>query len=200
MGNEMSYDELQRLNDLRDSGALSDVEFGAEKARLLGLRTPSVPKVAPSGPVAQDVQRQLERLKQEVKPTKQPKKKLSRTGRISFALLAVVVLAVVVVQVISSSGPSPKFRATATATQIFSPGSLGVAFNVQNIGQVTGAPSCTITAAATASEGGVNIVNLPSISPGHWDYESTAADRVSVSGNAASQVDINNGGMLITCT
>jgi hypothetical protein len=149
-------------------------------------RTPSVPPSAPkAAPSA-------------------PKKKLSPAARISWAVLAVVVLVVVLVQVIisssSSSGPSPKFLATATATQVYSSTSLGVAFNVQNIGKGSGAPTCTVTAAATATEGGVNIVTLPSIGPGQWDYESTSADSVSISGGAASEVDINNGGVLITCT
>ena len=100
----------------------------------------------------------------------------------------------------TSASPSTTFHATATAVQVYGPGSLGVAFQVQNVGTGTGAPSCTVTAAATASEGGVNIVNLQSIGPGHWDYESTSSDLVSISGNAASQVDINNGGVTITCT
>ena len=43
----MTYDELMRLSDLRDSGALTDAEFTAERARLLGSRTPTVARAAP---------------------------------------------------------------------------------------------------------------------------------------------------------
>ena len=35
-GGESEVDELQRLSDMHDSGALTDEEFDAEKAKLLG--------------------------------------------------------------------------------------------------------------------------------------------------------------------
>jgi hypothetical protein len=174
-------DWLQRREDARQRGTA--LQAAPPRIPVAARVAPSTPQAAPSGP-------------------KKKRKELSRAARISWAVLVVVVLVVVLVQVIisSSSGPSPKFQATATATQVFSSGSLGVAFNVQNIGKGSGAPTCTVTAAAAASEGGVNVVTLPSIGPGLWDYESTSADSVSISGGAASQVDINNGGVLITCT
>jgi hypothetical protein len=190
-------DELAKLDALRKSGVLTEEEFWSAKRKLFSTggvvappRTPVAASVAPSKPRAAPSA-----------PKKRRRKKLSPAARISWVVLAVVVLVVVVVQVIisSSSAPSPKFSATATATQVFSPTSLGVGFNVENVGKGSGAPSCTVTAAATASEGGVNIVTLPTIGSGHWDYESTSADRVSISGGAASQVDINNGGVSITC-
>jgi hypothetical protein len=189
-------DELAKLDALRKSGVLTEEEFWSAKRKLFSTggvvappRTPVAASVAPSKPRAAP------------SAPKKRRKKLSPAARISWVVLAVVVLVVVVVQVIisSSSAPSPKFSATATATQVFSPTSLGVGFNVENVGKGSGAPSCTVTAAATASEGGVNIVTLPTIGSGHWDYESTSADRVSISGGAASQVDINNGGVSITC-
>jgi len=43
------YDALERLQRLRDSGALTDEEFQAEKRRLLGHGAPDVPDAGPGG-------------------------------------------------------------------------------------------------------------------------------------------------------
>jgi hypothetical protein len=42
----MTYDDLTRLGEQHNSGLLTDVEFAAERARLLGPRMPRTPPVA----------------------------------------------------------------------------------------------------------------------------------------------------------
>jgi hypothetical protein len=42
-------DRLSRLNELRDSGALSDAEFEAEKARLMPTNAPTTPPASQQG-------------------------------------------------------------------------------------------------------------------------------------------------------
>ena len=49
----MTYDELRKLGELRDSGVLSEAEFEAAKARLLSRPTPSTLSVPPSVPSVQ---------------------------------------------------------------------------------------------------------------------------------------------------
>lgn len=98
----------------------------------------------------------------------------------------------------AATGPA-KYKATVTATQALSSSKFGVAFQVKNIGGAKGTPSCQVTAAASASNGGVNIPMLDAIGPGQYDYVSISQDVVSVSGNAAHQVQPNNGGVAIVC-
>ncbi len=48
----MTYDELTKLGELRDLGTLTEAQFNAERARLVGSCTPSVPKVTPTVPTS----------------------------------------------------------------------------------------------------------------------------------------------------
>ena len=91
-----------------------------------------------------------------------------------------------------------KYRIDVTAAVPYSSNTVGVAFNVENVGTAAGSPSCVVIAAVAADDGGAHGVVLDSIKPGHFDYEAAAGDVVTLSGVDASAV-ILPGGVSVKC-
>jgi hypothetical protein len=122
----------------------------------------------------------------------------NRSNAIRVSLLALATISLGACG--ASSSGSAKFQATATAVVPYSSSVVGVAFQVKDIGNGAGAPSCVVTAAASATNGGTNGVALGRIGPDHLDYEAATDDRVTVTGNVARSISIADGGGSVKCT
>ncbi len=108
-----------------------------------------------------------------------------RAGQVSSAAILAVLVALVVAGCGSSGGA--KYRATITAATAYSSKTVGVAFQVKNVGTASGEPFCIVTAAASSTDGGVHSVTLGSIKPGQYDYVASAGDIVTLSGVDAAE-------------
>ena len=80
-----------------------------------------------------------------------------------------------------------KYQVSVTAVKAYSEKTVGVAFQVKNVGTGSGEPFCIVTAAASSTDGGVHSVTLGSIKPGQYDYVASAGDIVTLSGVGAAE-------------
>jgi hypothetical protein len=110
----------------------------------------------------------------------------------------VVVILILVGIVVSTTGNSTKYKVSITSVVALAPKRIGVAFQVKNLGSSSGTPVCTVTAAASSTDGGVNVRTLGAIAPDHVDYEPAASDVVTLSGDADPAV-LRPGGTSIKC-
>jgi hypothetical protein len=132
----MSYDELVKLGELRDSGVLTDAEFAAEKARLLGSRAPSAPMVPPTAP-------KVAPSKAKTAPSK-VKKKLPKKTRNFLILWAVTAIIIIAVVTSSSSGPHAKITGQATSVVALDSNMVRVYIQWTNTGKASGSADCAM--------------------------------------------------------
>jgi hypothetical protein len=114
-------------------------------------------------------------------------------------LVVLIGIASLILAGCSGTSSAAKYQVQATAVSPHGQSAVGVAFQVKNVGSGSGSPSCTVTAAASSTDGGVNPITLDSIAPGHFDYVASADDIVTLSGAGASEVTLP-GGVSIKCT
>jgi hypothetical protein len=127
-----------------------------------------------------------------------PKPSRARFRR-SRIVAGVVVLVIVIAAVAGSKhNGTPNYRIDVTAVVPYTSKTVGVAFNVENVGTATGTPVCTVIAAASSTDGGVNDPNLDSIKPRHFDYVAAPSDIVTLSGGDAAAAKLP-GGTSVKC-
>jgi hypothetical protein len=123
-------DEIAKLAALRQSGALSDAEFEAEKAKLLAGAPP--PRFQPSPAPAAST------------PAKSAKPK----GKAGVGCLTIIVLAAIVGVIIAatsgSSGPSAHVTGKVTETKALTPSLVRFYIRWTNTGKGSGSASCVL--------------------------------------------------------
>ena len=99
------------------------------------------------------------------------KQKMRPAGKVFLVFLAVVVILVIVVK-IATSGPKPSFTARVTSFEILPGNYVRVNLDITNTGKGAGAPSCVVTVQPTnvygdsLGSGGFTSIGGTTIQPG----------------------------------
>ncbi len=115
--------------------------------------------------------------------------------------MIVILIAMAIAGAVSgSSSASAKYKVTPTAVVHYGNSKVGVAFQVKNIGEGSGAPHCVVVAAVSSDDRGSKSLVLGNLKPGQHDGVAADRDIVTISGVGAEAITARNGDVIVTCT
>ncbi|MGD0083551.1 MAG: SHOCT domain-containing protein [Acidimicrobiales bacterium] len=124
-------DEIAKLNALRQSGALTDAEFEAEKSKLLAASSPAPPAATAASPTAGSAS------------AKKPPNRRAGIGCLTFIVLAVVIGIIVAVSG-GSSGPSANVKGKVVNVVALNGNTVRIYMDWTNSGKAAGSASCVL--------------------------------------------------------
>jgi hypothetical protein len=113
--------------------------------------------------------------------------------------LAGVVCLILPLAACGGSSSSAKYTTTVTAVRHVGASKVGVAYQVKNVGDGDGTPTCSIVAGMSPNQGGATVMTLHKIGPGQHDDVAPTDAIVTVRGINAQAITADNGGVHVFC-